>query len=177
MIIFLDYDDVVNSPMWYWDEEKNKFRCNYNFPKDNKVNNFQAVQWISEICEKFNAQIVVSSDWRRHDNYKECLINGGLRQGIKILGKTPFMPYCYRQDEIKVYLEKNNIGEFDFLVIDDDEGAWLEDTDHFIHVQSSAFGIKEFFEACEKIEKLQNRKKFLGTADQNNSQKKHKYYN
>jgi hypothetical protein len=62
--------------------------CSYGFPKQGKVNNFQAVQWISEACKKFHYDIVVTSTWRRHDNYKECLINGGLREGIEILGKT-----------------------------------------------------------------------------------------
>lgn len=166
MIIFLDYDDVVNSPMWYWDEKSKQYKCNYNTPTDNKVNNFQAVQWISELCEKYQAQIVVTSDWRRYDNYKECLINGGLRKNVEIIGKTPLTSYCnFRQDEIKAYLKENNIGKFDFLVIDDDENAWFEDKEHFVHITSSAFGIKEFFIACDKLDILLNHKNFLGETE------------
>ena len=61
-VLFLDYDGVVNTPMW---NEKGTI-CRYNMPKDGKVNNFQAVQWISEFCQKFHFQIVVTSTWRTH---------------------------------------------------------------------------------------------------------------
>lgn len=69
-VVFLDYDGVVNTPMWNADGT----RCSFGFPQDNKVNNFQCVQWVSEFCQKFNYSIVVSSTWRLDDNYKECLI-------------------------------------------------------------------------------------------------------
>ena len=101
-VIFLDYDGVVNTAMW----NDNGTKCKYNFPKDNKVNNFQAVQWISEFCQKCGYDIVVSSSWRTDSNYKECLVNGGLRDGIKILGKTPdFCGYQSRGAEIEYYIE------------------------------------------------------------------------
>lgn len=45
-VIFLDYDGVVNTPMWDTDGK----HCSYAHPGDNKVNNFQAVQWLSEAC-------------------------------------------------------------------------------------------------------------------------------
>ena len=160
MIIFLDYDDVVNSPMWRWDEEKNKFRCNYNFPRDNEVNNRQAVQWISELCQKFDADIVVTSTWRRHKNYKECLINAGLRPGIKILGRIDIDSYVYRYELIERYIYEHNISPYDFLVIDDDEYAWQDNAEdglsRFVKVTSHSFGITEYFEAEEKIRKLKN---------------------
>lgn len=39
-------------------------------------------------CLKYNYSIVVTSTWRFDKNYKECLINVGLRPGIEILGRT-----------------------------------------------------------------------------------------
>ena len=61
-VVFLDYDQdgVVNTSMW----NGKGTRCTYNFPSDNKVNNFQAVQWLSEACQKFHYDIVVTSTWR-----------------------------------------------------------------------------------------------------------------
>lgn len=85
-VIFLDYDGVVNVPMWSEDSEN--YTCRYNWPEDGKVNSYQAVQWVSEFCEKHGYGIVVSSTWRHYENYKECLINGGLRPGIEIIGAT-----------------------------------------------------------------------------------------
>ena len=72
-IVFLDYDGVVNTPIW----NSSGTNCTFNFPEDNKVNNFQSVQWVSEFCQKFNYKIVVSSSWRFYTNYKDCLYNGG----------------------------------------------------------------------------------------------------
>lgn len=115
-VIFLDYDGVINTPMW-----DNAGRvCRYNHPGDNSVNNFQAVQWVSEFCQKHNFDIVITSTWRRFDNYKECLVNGGLRRGIKILGCTPALPDAKdRGEEIEAYLKEHPETKI-FLIFDDD---------------------------------------------------------
>ena len=114
-VVFLDYDGVVNTPMWSEDGKV----CSFAHPEDNKVNNFQCVQWVSEFCQKYEYSIVVTSTWRFSNNYKECLINGGLRDGIKILGRTPHIYDGNRGDEIIKYL-KNHPEIDDFLIIDDD---------------------------------------------------------
>lgn len=115
-VVFLDYDGVVNTPIWSSDGSE----CRFNHPEDNKVNNFQAVQWLSKFCIKYNYSIVVTSTWRRHSNYKECLINGGLNQGIDILGKTPHFDDCSRHTEIETYLTAHP--EIDKYIIIDDDG-------------------------------------------------------
>lgn len=114
-VVFLDYDGVVNTPMW---DEDGK-HCRYNSASDNKVNNFQAVQWVSEFCQKYNYDIVVTSTWRFQDNYKDCLINGGLHDGIKILGRTPHIFHRSRGDEIQMYIDSHPKIE-KFLIFDDD---------------------------------------------------------
>ena len=83
-IIFLDYDGVVNTKPWDLTGEV----CRFNFPEDGAVNNYQSVQWVSEFCETYEYSIVVTSTWNNYDNYAECLIRGGLRKGIVIIGKT-----------------------------------------------------------------------------------------
>ena len=139
-ICFLDYDGVVNTPMW----NAEGTHCSYSFPKQGKVNNFQAVQWLSEACQKFGYDIVVTSTWRLDDNYKECLINGGLRKGIEVLGRTPRFSGQPRGAEIKAYL--NEHPEIQYYVIVDDEADMLpEQMGHFIMTNGdTGFNLSEF---------------------------------
>jgi hypothetical protein len=139
-ICFLDYDGVVNTPMWNAEGTV----CSYGFPKQGKVNNFQAVQWVSEACQKFGYDIVVTSTWRLDDNYKECLINGGLRKGIEVLGRTPRFSGQSRGTEIKAYLEEHP--EIQYYVIVDDEADMLpEQMSHFILTNGdTGFNLSEF---------------------------------
>lgn len=138
-ICFLDYDGVVNTPMW--NEEGT--HCSYGFPKHGKVNNFQAVQWLSEACQKFGYDIVVTSTWRFDDNYKECLVNGGLRKGIEILGKTPSLSSEPRGAEIKAYLEEHPEITY-YIIVDDEEDMLPEQLDHFICTDgNTGFGLSD----------------------------------
>lgn len=149
-VIFLDYDGVVNTPMW---NDKGT-KCTYNFPSDGKVNNFQAVQWISECCQKFHYDIVVTSTWRLKANYKDCLINGGLRPGIEILGCTEGLRYgdqrTCRGDEIAKYLADHP--EINYYMIVDDEADMLpHQMDHFIQTNDDVgFNLADF-KRFEKI--------------------------
>ena len=139
-ICFLDYDGVVNTPMW--NEEGT--HCSYNYNGHGKVNNFQAVQWLSEACQKFGYDIVVTSTWRLWDNYKECLINGGLRKGIEVLGRTDRIRGVPRGAEIKKYIEDHP--EIQYYVIVDDEADMLpEQMGHFIMTNGdTGFNLSEF---------------------------------
>ena len=118
--------------------------CSYGFPRQGKVNNFQAVQWLSEACQKFGYDIVVTSTWRLDDNYKECLINGGLRKGIEVLGRTPRFSGQPRGTEIKAYLDEHP--EILYYVIVDDEADMLpEQMGHFIMTNGdTGFNLSEF---------------------------------
>lgn len=118
-IAFLDFDGVVNIPYWSKDEN-GKFRCKYNWPHDGMVNSYQAVQWISEFCEKFNYSIVVTSTWR-YDSFDcaKCLYDSGLREDVKVVGNTPIIYDVQRGDEITAYLEQHPEVE-NYLIFDDD---------------------------------------------------------
>lgn len=141
-ICFLDYDQdgVVNTPMWNAEGTV----CSYGWAGQGKVNNFQAVQWLSEACQKFGYDIVVTSTWRLWDNYKDCLINGGLREGIEVLGKTPSINDVPRGAEIKAYLDEHP--EILYYVIVDDEADMLpEQMGHFIMTNGdTGFNLSEF---------------------------------
>ena len=131
-----------------WNEKGTK--CTYNFPTHGKVNNFQAVQWLSEACEKFHYDIVVTSTWRWDKNYKECLINGGLRDGIEILGRTPALLDQSRGAEIKKYIDEHPEIKY-YVIIDDDSDMLPEQVDHFIKTDYKVgFNLSDF----EKFEKI-----------------------
>ena len=136
-VLFLDYDGVVNTPMWD-DTGKN---CRFNHSGDNKVNNFQAVQRVSKFCKECGYAIVVTSTWRFENNYKDCLVNGGLWDDIQILGQTPYVSTGNRGDEIQKYLEEHPEVE-NFLIFDDDSdmGDLL---DHLIKTDST-FGFSMY---------------------------------
>lgn len=141
-VIFLDYDGVVNTPMWNVEGTV----CSYGYPHQGKVNNFQAVQWLSEACQKFGYDIVVTSTWRLSPNYKECLINGGLRPGIEILGRTDSIRGVCRGVEIKKYLDEHP--EITHYVIVDDEADILpEQCGNFVMTNGdTGFNLSEFKE-------------------------------
>ena len=158
-VVFLDYDGVVNTPMW----NAEGTHCSYGFPSQGKVNNFQAVQWLSEACQKFGYDIVVTSTWRRDKNYKECLINGGLRDGIEILGRTIYLTdeedgsdfHGRRGREIQRYLDEHP--EINYFMILDDEDVPINEVqrEHFIQTVDAHGGFNEadFF----KFEKIYQR--------------------
>ena len=138
-VLFLDYDGVVNVPMW--NDEGTK--CEYGYPKQGRVNNFQACQWVSEFCQKFNYKIVVISTWRKRDNYKECLYNGGLRKNVEIIGKTPVLPHPQtRTDEILAGL--NDHVEVEIYAILDDEVIVGLENKQVRCLNSYGFGEDEF---------------------------------
>lgn len=142
-ILFLDYDGVVNNVLWNSDGTK----ASYGYPSDNKVNDFQAVQWVSEFCQKMNYKIVVTSTWRKKPNYKECLVNGGLRKGIEILGCTDvFEENASRGSEITKYLEDHPDIE-NWLVVDDESvfDGYPEILNRFVHCRcNQGFGMDEY---------------------------------
>lgn len=130
-ILFLDFDGVVNTPLW------TSNGWSINMPKDNKVNNAEAVALISKFCAMFDFDIVVTSDWRLDDNWRQCLLNGGLDPQVCIRDKTanlwhPQSSLC-RGSEIQQWLNEHPEVEM-FIIIDDDITDMLpEHMPHIIH--------------------------------------------
>jgi DNA segregation ATPase FtsK/SpoIIIE-like protein len=116
-IVFLDYDGVVNRKMW--ELVGGKWVCLFGYPEDGKVNDTQAVQWVSEFCEKYEYDIVVTSTWRKYPEWEQCLRAAGLREGVRIVGATA-LPVQDRAKEISDYLAQHEDIE-SYLVFDNDE--------------------------------------------------------
>lgn len=145
-ILFLDYDGVVNTPMW----NDSGTHCGYGI---REVNNFQAVQWVSELCQKYDLKIVVTSTWRFDPNYKQALINGGLREGIEIVGRTKNLSTpgkrTIRGEEIKEWLDSHKDVE-KYIIIDDDRDFLKEQLPFHIRTFSDVgFTHREFDKACK----------------------------
>lgn len=143
-VVFLDYDGVVNTPQWSLID--GRWICKYGFPHDNSVNDLQAVQWVSEFCEKYEYAIVVSSTWRFYENYETCLRNGGLRDSVEIIGRTKGLSGCCRGDEIGRWLSEHpNVEQY--LIFDDDTDMG-DHIDHLVKCHHSVgFRENEFREA------------------------------
>ncbi|HHX16484.1 MAG TPA: hypothetical protein GX725_01010 [Mollicutes bacterium] len=150
-VVFVDIDGVLNTPMWTY--RNDKFICSYNHPDDGKVNNFQAICWLNELCHKEDLKIVVSSVWRRLCDYKSVFYKSGLAEDIEILGSTPYLEGQTRGQEIKLYLQEHPEIE-SFIILDD--GSDMDDlVDHLIRCSTGhGFGFDEFFEARNLLKSL-----------------------
>ena len=115
-VVFLDYDGVVNRRMW--DLVDGKWVYRFGYPEDGKVNDVQAVQWVSQFCEKYEYGIVVTSTWRKYPEWESCLRAAGLRESVRILGATA-LPDKEREEDISDYLAEHTEIE-QYLVFDDD---------------------------------------------------------
>ncbi len=119
-LVFLDYDGVINTILF----KEGSLIPRLNFPKDGKVNNFQAVMWLNKLCLETNAKIVVTSTWRKWDNYIDVLYNSGLDSKIEVLGKTPELGK--RCKEIRSYLASITFPVEHFVILDDDRIGGFE---------------------------------------------------
>ncbi len=115
-IVFLDFDGVVNRRLWTY--EDGRWALRFGYPGDGAVNDRQAVQWVSEFCERYGYDIVITSTWRKEEGCEACLRAAGLRESVKILGVTSLPPRD-RAEEISDYLSEHTDVE-SYLVFDDD---------------------------------------------------------
>lgn len=123
-IIFLDFDGVISTPMW----DAEGLKCSFSSSADGKVNDFQAICWLNQLCKRTNAKIVLSTSWKDYksiDFLRELLYNSGLKRHIEIIGKTPQIRTedCSkdRTIEIETYLKEHEKDNIESLVILDDD--------------------------------------------------------
>ena len=139
-IIFLDYDGVINIDP-----------SNFNGYFDNP----EAIRFLNKLCKDFEFEIVVTSSWRQHPEYKNFLYDSGLYKEINIIGGTEISNQG-REFEIKNYL--NNHPEIEeYLIIDD---AFLpgELCRHLIQTTfTKGFNENKYKEALSKMESLYNK--------------------
>lgn len=136
-IIFLDLDGVLNSQKTFMENhEYHMFFCKYQSEGfDDIVKNrmleidFDKVYMLIDICNLTGAKIVVSSSWRRLYDYpliEEKLVF----LGLPIVGVTPFIDGHRRGDEIRKYLEENEVD--DFVILDDDRFSDFNELENYL---------------------------------------------
>ena len=145
-ILFLDYDGVVNTPMW---NEKGT-KVSYGFPEDGKVNNFQAVQWVSEFCQKCKFDLVITSSWREEKNYRECLLGGGLRKNITVAGALPVDEEKSRGELIRGYLASHPEVEY-YLIADDEDDLLPEQLSHLVKTHPAYGFLEPEYKRCIEL--------------------------
>lgn len=156
-LYFSTFDGVVNTLMIYKDPikarrllQKDEYYFDLCYPQDKRVSNTQAVLWLEKLCKEFNADIVITSTWRKDfDLARESLYNSGLSKDVKIIGATPWFGVS-RGIEIKEWLKKNPCQVF--IILDDD--CDMEDlVEHLILVDNSAgFTSKDYRKAAALFE-------------------------
>lgn len=120
-IIFLDFDGVVNTIYYRFYPRLNRYDLKYATEEDGFVNNEQAIQLLNKLYDSFPFDIVVTSTWRRHCNYRKILYNSGLDMKISILGETPYIPGAKRGEEIAQWIIDHRETNADIIILDDDE--------------------------------------------------------
>lgn len=124
---------VLNYTLWYYDD-RNPGNLN---GQEGEIDPL-CVDRINLLCEKMQAQIVISSDWRIATNYKERLERAGLKN---IIDKTPvtlFGTYgstyhFTRGEEIQMWLEWHPATK-NYVIIDDRDDMTCEQLSHFVKV-------------------------------------------
>lgn len=154
-IVFLDFDGVINTPIWEYDEN-GKLDCCFHYPfdKDCTANNFQAICWLNEYCKITNSDIVVSSTWRMGGLklMQDCLYRSGLNENIKVLGITEILHNKYgRGEEIYSYLI--NHPEIQKITIIDDDADMGNLEKYLVKCNCNVgFLVDEFCKAREMFE-------------------------
>ena len=124
-LYFSTFDGVVNTLMIYKEPikarrllQKDGYYFDLCYPQDKRVSNTQAVLWLEKLCKEFNADIVITSTWRKDYGLAcECLYNSGLSKTIRVIDKTPWLD-GYRGAEIDAWLKEHPCP--DFVILDDD---------------------------------------------------------
>jgi hypothetical protein len=143
-LIFLDFDGVVNTPL-YDDKEK---RIRFFHPTDEAVNNRNAVGFLNSLIVETGAKVVVSSSWRRNqtiETLSQWLHNSGFEG--EVVGKTPRMDSYCRGAEIEEYLLRLEDVE-SYVILDDDVNILKHQLGNFVKCDTNyGFSYYEYFKA------------------------------
>ena len=127
-VIFIDVIDVVHCQKFWAKGPNGKPTLHKSsHPRIEKsFNNKQAVQWLSELCEKYNFELVVTSmlklkpEWMRPeennlDQWVKLFRDSGLRDSVKItarLNPDDMFSISKRETTIINYINENEVDKF-----------------------------------------------------------------
>lgn len=157
-LYFSTFDGVVNTLMIYKEPikarrllQKDGYYFDLCYPQDKRVSNTQAVLWLEKLCKEFNADIVITSTWRKDYGLAcECLYNSGLSKTIRVIDKTPWLD-GYRGAEIDAWLKEHPCPAFVILDDDTDMEPYM---DHLVKTDSDTGITVMIYERAKQL--LQN---------------------
>lgn len=157
-LYFSTFDGVINTLMIYKEPikarrllQKDGYYFDLCYPQDKRVSNTQAVLWLEKLCKEFNADIVITSTWRKdYELACECLYNSGLSKTIRVIDKTPWLD-GYRGAEIDAWLKEHSCPAFVILDDDIDMEPYM---DHLVKTDSDAGITVMIYERAKQL--LQN---------------------
>lgn len=121
-LIFLDFDGVLNSTRYWFDNGQH-----LPIGRPNAIDP-AAVAQLNQIIDQTGAYVVVSSSWRGRGSGAD--LQGILEQrGFtgEIIGCTPWLNTAYRHLEIEDYLRRFPFGNLRSAILDDDGDAWCDE--------------------------------------------------
>ncbi len=142
-VIFLDFDGVLNSDPWIWEQ------CKKPGGQEKVLREVgpEFVALLNQLVERSGAKVVVSSSWRiiyTDDKLQEILNTAGFKGEVigstkSLFRRSPERIYSEekqveRGEEIQVWLnEHTELGVKSFVILDDsDDMSHLRKT-HFVH--------------------------------------------
>ena len=165
-IIFLDIDGVI-SPLYKGDTslhdiekiiqkliKKNRLYKSLNtFELSNAYYNWdtKAIEFVKNLCENFNAFIVVSSLWREGKSIEQLKLLFKIHDLENfVIDKTPELN-LYRDKEVRQYLEEHPEIE-KFIIFDDnyEDAFTITYPNNFVHCKEGVIS-KENYELAKKI--------------------------
>lgn len=147
MIIFLDFDGVLNSLSWYKRREKKKHTTRLEY----RLHEFDpaAISLLNDLCKDIGAKVVISSTWRI-DGLDACRNYLNLAGAtFEIIDVTEQSQHRHRGLEIEKWLTDNKpSGFFEYVIIDDDDDILPSQEPNFFQTNFEV-GLTE--EICDRI--------------------------
>lgn len=150
-LIFLDVDGVLNC-VTTTDIVRGANGIRYDGVDSDKI------ELLKEIIDKTDANIILSSTWRLHDEFVDHLEKRlGFKYHTRIKGHTPTAyrrrgSYSERCDEIKKWFEENEAPD-NYIILDDIDYKMNEYFgDHYFQTDANIGLTKEIADKC--IERL-----------------------
>ena len=118
--VFLDIDGVFNSAVYQAKVSKFEKENGMKIPVLHHSFDPIAVERFNKVMREVGDQcyLVISSSWRTDDNLSEYWKAVGFERMYD--ATTPYCPGTSRGDEIRMFIDKYDVSENNYLVIDDD---------------------------------------------------------
>lgn len=153
-LIFLDFDGVLNSELFYKNRSK---ELNKRGRRDELDRN--TIKLLNEFLKRVNGKVVVSSTYRKGCTIQELTdLLGYFGFDGEIIDKTPVLGrFCVRGNEILEWIKDNKslVGPYyeykNYVIFDDDSDMLYWQRNNFIHVDPYVGLTPRDFFIAEKI--------------------------